>query len=479
MKLRLTAALLSSISATAASAQVFPRPPDVPPFNEIARQYKTDGTQNTVVDSTVTPMPVTPLTNIPIPSTTNRLITDGPFDGTASPYCKTIPFGGTCFENKFRTLADFSHMLPDDPIRNSGQPGSSHLHCFFGAGSTNANSTYKTLRQHSLNSAAAGTDVNATGYWYPCLVVLNPYANGKNYAVKPDHITVYYTENAATDGTGAGAKAFIPTGMRYVFGFDMDASSPATQYAWLQADIDAANIASGHTRYSLVNPGTGTLATQVQYSCVGATPSTVSLIKNADGSDPFGGTCASGADFFINIGGPKCFDGNNLWSPGGYKNLIPEVWDGDFSKPVCPTNYYKLPGLTLEIHFTQYGWSDRQRWDLSSDISYRAAHGLTSAQLPPGTTFHTDWLDGWDDVQRRKWEINGLGVEHNIGHEMNSSQINDHERLKGGLVGEAGAAGRNPQVDFSAQPRVNESDAGWMLIPPAWSGALTGMHMHH
>jgi hypothetical protein len=440
--------------------------------------YNTTGAANSVVDSTVTPMPVTGLTNIPIPSTTNRIVTNGPYDGTVSPFCKTVPFGGTCLENKFRTQADFAYMLPDDPIRNFGEPGQSHLHCFFGAGSANARSTYKTLRQHSLDSTAAGTDINGTAYWYPCVVALNPYGNGKNYALKPDFITVYYTENPATNGTGYGGEGLHSDRLRYVFGFEMDAASVATQYAWLQTFIDTANTASGHTRYRLTNPGNGRLSTQVVYSCVGATPTVTTTIKNADGTDPFGGTCASGSDFYINISGPDCYDGANLWSEGGYKHLIPSVWDTDNGVFVCPTNYYKLPHLTLEIHFTQYGWTDRQRWDLSSDIAYRAAHGLNSTTLPPGTTFHTDWLDGWDDVQRRKWEINCLGVEHNTGHECNSSQISSTEYLKGGYVAEAGVS-RNPQVDVSSVAHVNESDAGWMLIPNAWSGALTNMHIHH
>lgn len=455
----------------------FPKPTDVPDYVSVAPLYKTNGTANTPIDSTVTPMPIgTGLTNIPIPSTTNRIVTNGPYDGTTAPFKTTIPFGGTGSENKFRTIVGFSHFLPDDPIRDFGQPDDSHLHCFFGGGSTNAYSTYKTLRQHALSSLAAGTDVNGTGYWFPAVVVLNPYGNGKNYAIKLNEAVVYYTENPATDGTGAGAKAFIPVGLRYVFGFDMDASSPTAQYAWLQTILDAANATQGYTRYTLTNPS-GHYQTQASFNCSGASPVTVYVIKNADGSDPHGGTANDGQDYWVQIDGPQFYDGTNLWSPGGYKHLIPGVWDTVTNSWVGPYNYYKLPGLTLQLHLTQHGWADRQRWDLSSDISYRAAHGLTQATLPPGKTFHTDWMDGWDHVQMNKWQT-AIGVEHNAGHEMDSSQISSTERLKGGFSNEAGVS-RPVQVVATTLPHVNETDSGWALVAPSWSGPLVNMHIHN
>lgn len=559
MAKRLLFALWALCLATASMA--FPVPPDIQAFSgssgftQVAPVYNTTGTANVVVDSTVTPMPVgTGLTNIPIPSTTNRIVTTadqteasftGSISGTVltvtavasgtiingeyvygagisanttitsfgtgtggtgtyninnsqtvasetmgstnpSTYCLSNAFGGpsNCAENKFRTIVDFSHMLPDDPMRNYGQPGASHLHCFFGGGSTNAYSTYKTLRNHALESTSAGTDINGTGYWFPCIVVLNPYSDGKNFALKADSITVYYTENPATNGTGNGAKAYIPVGLRYVFGFEMDAASVATQYAWLQTYLDAANAAQGYTRYTLKSPS-GNYQTQAAFACVGATPTTTTYIKNADGSDPFNGTCVAGGgvgntgDFYILMDGPLCYDGANLWSPGGYKHFIPGVWDTVTSAWACPTNYYKIAQLHQEIHFTQGGWTDRQRWDLSSDIAYRSAHSLTSAQLPPGSTMHEDWEDAWDHVQMNKWQSHCTGAEHTTGHQCNSSQIDATEYLKGGQSGESGAGGRNPQVDSSSLAHTLETDPGWMLIPPAWSGSLTNMHIHH
>ena len=468
--------LLASVAvlASPAVAQTFPVPSDVAAvygptgWSQVIPQFKTDSSENIEIDPTVTPMPVTQFANIPIPSTTNRIATTA--SGGAN-FKLTTFSGGTADTAKFRTVVDFSHMLPDDPVRNFGQPGGSHLHCFFGSGSANAYSTYKTLRQHSIDSTSAGTDANATAYWYPCLISVNRDGDGKDYAIKPDSITVYYEGNPVDLQHGA----FIPRGLRYILGFDMDATSPTTQNAWLQPYVTAANSAYGSTRYSLVDPA-GNYPSRVHYSCDGATPSLANTIKNSDGTDPFGGTCASGATFHMRVTGPRCYDGKNLWSPGGYKNVINPIWDNLKSKWACPYNYYALPELTVQVDFTQYGWTDRQKWDLSSDISFRAARGLTAAQVPAGTTFHTDWFGAWDDDIMRIWEAQCIGVEHNTPHECNSSQISDTQAL---IASDIGAGGRSPQVDSSSVPHATSSDPGWVPIPPAWSGAMTNMHIHN
>jgi hypothetical protein len=467
---RIIFALLALCYTTGTLAQSFPKPPDVPAYVAVTPLYKTDGTANTPIDPAVTPPPYTELTNIPVPSTTGR-VSSGHTYGPGSPYCLIIADGGTCNETKFRTSIDCGYILPDDPIRNYGQPGQSHLHQFCGAGSANANSTYKTLRQHALDSAAAGIDINATAYWRPCTVVLNPYGDGKNFCLKDNFWTVYYV------GLRSMKPTHYPVGLRFVTGFDMDAASPSTQFAWLQTIIDAANVASGYNRYSLKN-SSGQYENQGFYNCSGATPSAVPYYVNPDGSDPFNGTCASGALFWISVDGARCWDGHNPWSPGGYKHLIPGVYDSTVSKFVCPYNYYATPALRLEILETQYGWTDRQRWCLSSDISYRAAHSLTATQVPCGMTFHMDWDYGWDSTIFLQALRNCAGVDGVAGRECNSSVYASCCSLIGGNSGENGLS-RFPQVDFATLSHVNETDPGWMLIAPAWSGALTNMHMHN
>jgi hypothetical protein len=551
---RFLLALLALAFCNAAFAA--PKPPDVAPPSLVTPLYKTDGSLNTPIDPAVTPMPIgSGLTNVPVPSQTNRVstgadLTPTSFTGSISGttltvsavasgkaiavgdhiggtgvtaettvsslgtgtggvgtynvnnsqtvgsesmtssdfnYCITPLNGGAtdCGEAKFRTQANFTEMLPDDPERNFGQPGLSHLHCFFGNSTTNANTTYKSGRAHSIGSAAAGADANGTHYWYPCVERVNPYGNGKNYAIKPNLITIYYTGEPAD----MQLAAYIPVGLRYVFGFDMDSSAPTYgtggQYAWLQTALDAANTASGHTRYQLTNPSSG-LGSAVRWICTGATPvagadthieaSSSKYLAMPDGSDPFGGTCPAG-DIFARIDGPTCYDGHNLWDDSGYKHLITTVWDNDFSKQVCPYNYYLLPGLTLELHFTQNGPSDYTTWVLSSDLSYRSKLGLTAAQVPNGSTFHTDWLDGWDDSIRLIWEQNCIGALHHTPHQCNSSYISATQALVSQVLG---AGGRNPQVDQTTTfAHTLETDPGNLLIPPAWTGGMTNMHIHN
>ena len=50
----------------------------------------------------------------------------------------------------------FSHQAPDDPIVFFGKPGASHQHTFVGNRTTNASSTFGSLR-------SGGDDVHASG----------------------------------------------------------------------------------------------------------------------------------------------------------------------------------------------------------------------------------------------------------------------------------------------------------------------------
>jgi hypothetical protein len=479
---RLILALLLLCLGTAATAQSFPKPVDVPDYVPVTPVYTTNGTANVERDVNVTPPPVYSyeLTNIPIPSTTGRLYIG---NTGQSDFC---PISATCPQAKFRTYADFSHMLPDDPIRNFGQPGASHLHCFFGAGSTNAYSTYKLLRKKAIDSTAVGTDANGTGYWYPCPVKINPFADGKNYAIKADFVVIYYVSDTPAEMFRA---AHLPAGLRYVLGYEMD-----DDWAWLQTILDGYNATIGHARYSVRGtsnsaPYVGLFNGEPYYVCAGATATTpygpagsataTRLLKNADGSDPFNGTCNSGADFYIVISGPDCYDGVNLWSPGGYKHVIPRAWDSDKRQWVCPTNYYKIPSLQLQIHITQNGWADRQSWVLSSDLSKRAATGQDETVWPAGKTFHTDWMNGWDQDILLTWNHGCLGTDNSTPHQCNTSAISGTQRLVGAFIDGDNGMIRHPQITTTSNAHINATDPGFMLIPPAWNGSLTGMHMHH
>jgi hypothetical protein len=567
----------------------------------------TNSAHNVNVDPNITPMPVTStqLTNIPIPSDTGRVFTNGTdwaeTTGTGTgctSFGLVLGLGGDtgCTEAKVRFHFDFSHYAADDPIRNARLPGSSHIHCFGGNGTTNAFSTTKSLRQHALTSTATGTDANATGYWWPCIISTNYYGDGVSRVVKPDSVVLYYQFTANTAALVAHTKkqVLIPVGLRYVTGFNMDdGHSPEdTTHAdkgagqWYQDIVDtmnAANAASGgsSTRYRLqATSGSKLYATQAAYTCStqatvpiayqGSNGTTSSMYFVApDGSDPWGGQCeaakfdgsisgsvltvtnvisgtmqwgqglplqtdgglatssitsqltstepggtlglrgtyqlstapaVSGAitggwaihDFFVTISGPHCYDGTNLWSPGGYKHVTITIYDSKYGESVCPTNYYFIPSFQLHIHYTQYGHADRSKWDLSSDAGARTRLSCTKTGTgnnvcPPGFSFHTDWMDGWDHNIMNLWLQECLGAMNNNAHQCGVPFISHNKSLVGDSVATLITIGANcgaatpprcPQINPAYTPRVLSTDPGWGAIPSSWQHSITNRPVH-
>jgi len=54
-------------------------------------------------------------------------------------------------EQQFIVDCLFAHRAKDDPIVYPRQPGASHMHDFFGNKSTNAFSTYRSMRRARTN----------------------------------------------------------------------------------------------------------------------------------------------------------------------------------------------------------------------------------------------------------------------------------------------------------------------------------------
>lgn len=593
-------ALLALITCQAAIAQSFVKPPDVPAFTQVVPTYTTDGSENDPIDPNVTAPPQSGLTNIPNTSYVSQVTSSsvtasisgtvmtvtavttggirvgdtvygtgitgtptvsgfGTGTGGTGTYnisssqtvsSETITTGdnyslclatssGPCFQAKFRTIVGSTHskVLCDDPQRNYGAPGASHCHLFFGNLHINAYSTYSSLR-HDCASDASGFCANATAYWFPAIYKSNPFADGHNYAMRPNYAIIYYLQNFPS--LGPATTNLVP-GLRYVLLYEMD-----DRWQWLQSVLDSLNATIGHTRYTLIGrdstltgslsgttltvtaesgsaisigqrlsganitagtqivgfgTGTGTTGTYTvnlsqtvasetiyagnmsasfAYSCVhsGVGTTVVKFLKNADGSDPFAGNCQSGDDFYVNFSGPDCWDRTNLWSPGGYKHVIPEIYDADHAGPggfshwVCPTNYSRVPALQGEIHLSQTGPSDYMAWRLTSDDSRATACSCTVLN---GETFHTDWMDGWDDSIRQIWESNGIGTFNHTPHELNSSQISSTQHLVGGYAGESGPI-FSPQVDQSTT--YPSTSAGNMIMLPSTSHGPKTINLH-
>ena len=103
----------------------------------------------------------------------------------------------------------FSHQAADDPIVSPGKPGASHQHTFVGNRTTDAFSTFGSLRSGRTTCARAA---DTAAYWVPALY------RGATL-VLPRAATVYYRR-----GTTSEITAF-PNGLRMIAG-DAAATSP-------------------------------------------------------------------------------------------------------------------------------------------------------------------------------------------------------------------------------------------------------------
>ncbi|MGW0436644.1 DUF1996 domain-containing protein [Micromonospora sp. NPDC003197] len=105
--------------------------------------------------------------------------------------------------SEFRADCASKGRSPDDPIVRYGQPGTSHMHEFFGNQTTNA---YSTLQSLGAGTTNCNPVADLSAYWVPTL-----YKNG--VPVAPEHVTVYY--QGITDPTRVQP---YPRGLKIVVG---------------------------------------------------------------------------------------------------------------------------------------------------------------------------------------------------------------------------------------------------------------------
>ena len=125
----------------------------------------------------------------------------------------------------------FSHQAPDDPIVFPGKPGASHQHTFVGNRTTNAFSSFGSLRSGATTCIRQD---DTAAYWVPTLY------QGTT-PVFPQAATIYYRR-----GTVAEVSAF-PNNLRMIAG-DAAASSPQN----MRVTFWSCGVASGVDRSSTV-----------------------------------------------------------------------------------------------------------------------------------------------------------------------------------------------------------------------------------
>jgi uncharacterized protein DUF1996 len=89
----------------------------------------------------------------------------------------------------FVESCDFSHRAPDDPIVFPGKPGASHDHSFVGNRTTDASSTYASLR---AGATTCKRQTDTAAYWVPTL-------HQGSEAVHPAGATIYYRRNTLAE----------------------------------------------------------------------------------------------------------------------------------------------------------------------------------------------------------------------------------------------------------------------------------------
>jgi len=294
----------------------------------------------------------------------------------------------------FRFTCLVGQLLKDDPIVYPGQPGKSHLHQFFGNTSTNANSTYQSLRTTggSTCTRSATESPQRSAYWMPAML------DGAGNAVKPDWINTYYKQLPASDPNCKitmdpaviGKCVPLPNGLRFVMGYNVTSMSggPADTNSrdyWAMG-FDCMDHTLGNTSYT------------------GPKHSIAEII--ATGKCPVGAWLRAYAAF------PQCWDGKNIDSADHRSHIMlpPQA--------VCPGDHpYRIPEVAVSVFFTVD--ANFTKWHLSSD------------EMMPGTvagsTLHFDYWEAWSPVMKALWQTHCID-----GHlSCSTGNVGDGREIKG------------------------------------------------
>jgi hypothetical protein len=183
----------------------------------------------------------------------------------------------------------FTHAAPDDPIVFPGKPGISHFHTFVGNRTTNAFSTYASLR---LGGTTCSRTADRSAYWAPAL-----YQGSK--LILPTLARIYYRRH-----TLAPVHPF-PNGLRMIAG---DSGATSVQ---------------------------GTRVTFWDCGFLSPVAHSTHII-----------TCPRGESLNLNIDFPECWDGRHLDSPD-HKSHMAYMRNGK-----CPASHpVPVPALATKFSY--------------------------------------------------------------------------------------------------------------------------------
>ncbi|MGB7407133.1 MAG: DUF1996 domain-containing protein [Pontixanthobacter sp.] len=283
-----------------------------------------------------------------------------------------------------------------DPLVYPGVANAGHRHRFYSNPDVAPDSTYASLRKATAGSCHGGP-LNGSSIWGPELM------DGRGNAVLPSHMTQYY--KMAPDGSDAcpASKGCvgIPDGLVAIFGFNY-------------VDENAPKYPAVHFRcYAIGREDNGWKRTLGEATA----------------------NCSVGETLYVTVTSPSCWKGpGHLDSPNHQDHLAYPYREG--SQILCPeTHPYGIEQLTITQPFPIEEGDDPTQWAFSSDI-------MAGAQ--PGTTFHFDYMEGWNPDIRRAWQKHCIQALRNC---------------SGGILGDGRILERPPGFTFDQRPHLIPMDA--------------------
>jgi hypothetical protein len=146
--------------------------------------------------------------------------------------------------------------------------------------------------------------------------------------------------------------------------------------------------------FNMLNPR-DTPTGSFHYNCQGptATPGTYHSLAAAIAACPYVPGATKQNQLGAIIDAPSCWDGKNLDSPD-HRSHVSYASYGNWGYRRCDAAHpYVIPDFTLGAWYTVDG--NLPKWHLASDEMVPGTE--------PGSTFHADYLEGWDPAVKAMW----------------------------------------------------------------------------
>jgi hypothetical protein len=252
----------------------------------------------------------------------------------------------------FRTHCLETHQLFDDPLVAPRQPGAAHHHVFIGNPTADAYSTIESL-QHATSTACDGGTLNRSAYWVPALF------DARGERIEYVDPLIYYKT-----GYHLPIESIVapPAGLRMIAG---NARAAAPQ----SVDIVKFRCESWTTDEPQFEPG--------------------------DPHDhvPYLPDCALDDIVEMRLVFPQCWDGVHLSAPDNQSHM---AYPRQAIAPItgtgsCPPSHpIAIPEISYNFHvYVTEETGPPSSWRFSSSMNPAA---------PGGTSFHGDWMNGWDEA---------------------------------------------------------------------------------